>query len=55
MENKTKGIPQIVVNTSKQICEKYNEDLSEYDNRYHEFIENIDLKLVLDKEDENND
>lgn len=49
METK-KEIPQIVVNTSKNICEKYNEDLSEYNDSYHDFIENIDLKLVLDKD-----
>lgn len=49
MESK-KEIPQIVVNTSKNICEKYNEDLSEYDDSYHDFIEDIELKLVLDKD-----
>ena len=49
METK-KEIPQIVVNTSKNICEKYNEDLSEYNDSYHDFIEDIDLKLVLDKD-----
>lgn len=49
METK-KEIPQIVVNTSKNICEKYNEDLSEYDDSYHDFIEDIELKLVLDKD-----
>lgn len=49
METK-KEIPQIVVNTSKNICEKYNEDLSEYNDSYHDFIENIDLKLGLDKD-----
>lgn len=49
METK-KEIPQIVVNTSKNICEKYNEDLSGYDDSYHDFIEDIELKLVLDKD-----